>query len=184
MAQNPPPSEAEDLTDPEVMEALAIRYVAGEDLTGEEEAAAIRYITPTSVEVSVSVVDIDPPGDMDGDTAANLSCKGQTVYVKHKSAWITLWSLESDTEWCYDGTEIVGDPAFTVTGSAKGYLGWHYRGIKDKSESGGDGHTSHYDYVQAHFNHCVIKVGCANDFYPWIKKWQYGDGTHRYDRRK
>ena len=46
MAQNPPPSEAEDLTDPEVMEALAIRYVAGEDLTDKEEAAAIRYITP------------------------------------------------------------------------------------------------------------------------------------------
>lgn len=108
MAQNPPPSEAEDLTDPEVMEALAIRYVAGEDLTDEEEAAAIRYITPTSVEVSVSVVDIDPPDDMGGDTAANLSCKGQTVYVKHKSAWITLWSLESDTEWCYTAPRSSG----------------------------------------------------------------------------
>ena len=187
MASEPPPSEAEDLNDPEVQEALAIRYVNGEELTEEEEAVAIRYITPSYVEVDVSVVSIDRHDGIDGDAAAaaNLSCKGQTVTVKHKSpAQITLWSLESDTEWCYDGSNIVGDPAFTVTGSAKTWLGWHYRGIKSQSESGGNGHTSHYDYVQAHFNHCVINVGCAQDYYPWIKKWQYGDGTHKYERKK
>ncbi|MYC39177.1 MAG: hypothetical protein F4X66_20045 [Chloroflexi bacterium] len=187
MASDPPPSEAEDLNDPEVQEALAIRYVAGETLTDEEEAAAIRYVTIVSVETVVSVVDIDPPDDVDSDTAAdsNLSCKGQTVTLKHKNwARITQWTFISDTEWCYDGTHIVGDPTWTVEGRPKTYLGWHYRGNKNSSESGGDGETSHHDYVQGHFEFCVIRVGCTQSHYPTIEKWQYEDGTHRYKAKK
>ena len=40
---------------------------------------------------------------------------------------ITLWSLVSETEWCYDGTLIDGDPAWSVEGRSKTCLGWYYR---------------------------------------------------------
>ena len=63
-------------------------------------------------------------------------------------------------------------------------MGWRYRGIISDSESGGDGQTRHYDYVQGHFELCVPKLGCPTVYYPRIKKWQYGDGTHRYEAKK
>lgn len=144
-------------------------------------------MTIVYVEKVVSVVTIDRPDGKDDDTAAdsNLSCKGQTITLKHKNwARITQWTFISDTEWCYDGTHIAGDPTWTVEGRPKTHLGWHYRGNKNSSESGRDGETSHYDYVQGHFELCIIRVGCPQNHYPTIKKWQYGDGTHRYQARK
>ena len=47
-----------DMNVPEVLEALARRYVAGEELTPEEREGAIRYATVTSVEEEISVVAI------------------------------------------------------------------------------------------------------------------------------
>lgn len=134
------------------------------------------------------MVTIDRPGWLsDDDVAAdsNLSCKGHTVTIPHKNVIrVTLWSFISDTEWCYDGANIVGDPAWSIEGRAKTWLGWRYRGTLSESESGGDGQTSHYDYAQGHFQYCVIKVGCSQNYHPTIKKWQYGDGTHKQKSRK
>ena len=73
-------------------------------LTDEEMEAVRAYLVDGDTEISVVTVDRPPPDDgSGGDTAASndISCKGQTVTIKHKSpAQITLWKFISDTEWC------------------------------------------------------------------------------------
>ncbi len=121
---------------------------------------------------------------LSGASADGVSCKGQTVTLTHKnhSKTTTLWQFISDTVWCYDGTYIVGDPSVEIEVNFCCF--WQYRGIINTNETGGDGSTQHYDYRQGHFELCVPKVGCADSMQPWIRKWQYGDGTHTYSAEK
>lgn len=170
------PADPVDMNDPDALLELVNRLDAGETLTDEEMEGVKKYVAIDHEEVTATEFD---PSTSDGATADGPSCKGQTVAVLKKNIFgHTLWAFGSDTEWCYNGTLIQGDPSWETEGNSCCF--WHYRGVLSESETGGDGETEHYDYAQAHFEQCIPTLGCTQSKYPTIRKWQYGDGTHTY----
>ncbi len=91
-----------------------------------------------------------------------------------------LWTYQSDTSWCWDGTQITTDPLFAPSGQVH-FIFWEFVGHVYTSESGGQGDWVHLDYAQGHFKLCFGSDNCVVHNYPWIRKYQYGDGVTSWD---
>ena len=141
-------------------------------LSNVEQDKVINYYGLASTETQAS----------DGSTtaAASSSCKTLTVnMVGRNLIGAKLYTYTSRTKWCYNGTEITNDPAFTRKGKTHVWF-WDFVGHFDKSESGGEGDWEHEDFTQGHFRACITNI-CEIDRYPDITKWQYGDGSYDYE---
>ncbi|MCY4580925.1 MAG: hypothetical protein OXD31_18005 [Chloroflexi bacterium] len=66
---------------------------------------------------------------------------------------IKLWRYTSTTYWCYDGTLITSEPAFTTEARIYGIANhfYSYEGNLTTSESGGLGGLSYTDYTEGQF---------------------------------
>lgn len=91
-----------------------------------------------------------------------------------------LWTYQSDTAWCWDGTQITNDPSFDPSGQVH-WLFWEFVGHVRTRETGGQGDWVHSDYAQGHFRLCFGSNNCIKHNYPWIRKYQYADGGKDWD---
>ena len=145
-------AEEPDLTDRQVVERLVNGLLAAEDqelafnqLTPAEQQAVMYFLTPANIRM-----ESDPPvGFNSGDF--NAGCKTHIRTALMEGGFGNdLAELESSTYFCWDGAQISTDPFFTVTGRVHISL-YQFLGIFYESESGGQGHWDHRDYVQGHF---------------------------------
>ena len=110
-------------------------------------------------------------------TSIHPDCYSHRYEVTGKSlAGNSVFSLETVTDWCSDGSKITRPPFFRTSVSTAP-LFWQFAGTLDESFSGGNGEDSHWDYVQGKFSYCPLLTGCIQHVYPSIGKQQYADGT-------
>lgn len=105
------------------------------------------------------------------------SCARQTKTISfYGFLWDPLWTYKSKTLWCWNGSVITDVLEWTRPPWSQ--WPWTFVGHLDDDESGGQGQWSHYDYTQGHFRQCFGgDIGCVNDMYPELSKYQYGDGS-------
>ena len=110
-------------------------------------------------------------------TSTHPGCYSHRYDVTGESlAGNSVFSLETVTDWCSDGSKITKTPIFRTSVSTAP-LFWQFAGILDENSSRGNGERSHWDYVQGKFSFCPMLAGCIQHVYPSIEKQQYADGT-------
>ena len=110
-------------------------------------------------------------------TSTQPGCSSHRFEVIGESlAGNEVFSLNSITDWCSNGTTITRSPFFRTSVSTPTIF-WSFGGHIDKHSSGGEGEWSHSDFVQARFSYCPSIVRCVQQAYPIIVKHQYRDGT-------
>lgn len=161
------------------------RDAAFAQLTPEQQAAVIKALTVSALEVVEEVYD-EPASDSYASGAAGASsesCRRHVVNATARGPWPEkrkLWTYTSRTHWCYNGSVITTRPSFTQ-GVNTHNSGWEFVRHLSRSESGGRGGWEHEDYTEGHFRLCEIEeymVVCKKNAYPDITKWQYGDGDY------
>ena len=110
-------------------------------------------------------------------TSTQPGCSSHRFEVIGESlAGNEVFSLDSITDWCSDGTTITRSPFFRTSVSTPTIF-WSFGGNIAKHSSGGEGEWSHSDFVHARFSYCPSIVRCVQHAYPIIVKHQYRDGT-------
>ena len=174
-----------DEVDPERVHDLIVHLNEASDpdaafvkLTPEQQAAVIEALTDITFEVTEEVA-ID--GNLGDASADGERCGVHSRKVNAKNILgVKLWTYESKTRWCFDGSLITEEPTFTRSGKVH-IIGWEFVGHVDKSDSGGEGEWMYEDFTEGHFKFCILGVGCTSNHYPDITKRQYGDGTYEWD---
>ena len=170
-----------DRIDPAIVRELIVQLNEAPDpdavfakLTPEQQEAVIEALSVASIEVIEEVYDESATYGAVG--ASDESCKTQIVTMRAKDSYNNeLWSYSSRTRWRYDGNVITREPSFTRDGDVE-VFGFEFVGHTDKAESGGKGESEHEDYTEGHFRFCILNIGCTQNHYPDIIKWQYGNG--------
>ena len=150
------------------------------NLTPDEQDAVVTALA-TGVLVTITEIETVSTGGggslMDsGDISCLRQKRTKSFYTLVGKISKPVWVYGSETTWCFDGTEIT---YVKWTRPVSTMWPWTFVGHIDEDESGGVGEWSHYDYTQGHFRQCAGgQIGCINDMYPSISKWQYADGTY------
>ncbi len=106
-------------------------------------------------------------------------CKKVHTKVVGKSYLGKQWTYHLETEWCYDGSEITGDPYNRRWGELHTSF-WSFKGHIDKTERGGQGEYSYEFWTQGEFQSSF--AGTQTDAaYPWIEHDVYADGSYDSD---
>ncbi len=109
--------------------------------------------------------------------STNPGCSSHRFEVVGESlAGNEVFSLNSITDWCSDGSTITRSPFFRTSVSTPA-LFWSFGDYIAKHSSGGEGEWSHSDFVHARFSYCPSIVRCVQHAYPIVVKHQYRDGT-------
>lgn len=125
----------------------------------------------------LSVEHHEPEGSDVGPMASG--CKKVHTEVVGKSYLGKQWTYHVETEWCYDGTEITGDPYNRRWGELHTSF-WSFKGNIDKTERGGKGQNNYELWTQGEFQSSF--AGTQTDAaYPWIEHNVYSDGTWNSD---
>jgi len=92
---------------------------------------------------------IAQPNTQLGECDTNLAAVSSYLFTER----IKLWRYTSTTHWCYDGTRITSEPAFTTEAEIYGIANhfYSYEGSFTTSESGGLGELSYTDYTEGQF---------------------------------
>ena len=113
-------------------------------------------------------------------TSTQPGCNSHRFEVIGESlAGNEVFSLDSITDWCYDGSTITRSPFFRTNVSTPTIF-WSFEHYIAKHSSGGEGEWSHSDFVYPDFRYCpsiVSIVRCVQHAYPVVVKHQYRDGT-------
>ena len=110
-------------------------------------------------------------------TSTQPGCNSHRFEVIGESlAGNEVFSLDSITDWCYDGSTITRSPFFRTSVSTPTIF-WSFGDYSGKHSSGGEGEWSHSDFVHAQFSYCPSIVRCVQHAYPIVVKHQYRDGT-------
>lgn len=121
-----------------------------------------------------TVVQTGLPDDVLAD-GPSCGCATQTKYVNIRWLGELAGRYYSETEWCWDGDAILGDPYFNAWGVT---YAWYlsFTG-QTTNETGGDGDWKHKDFAQGRFEACGPILGCWSYWHPVIRKTQYGNGN-------
>ena len=115
--------------------------------------------------------------DVLADHEDDVWCRTQSRVVDGRRAGSRIFTVFSDTWFCYDGNQLAShNPRFSA-GIMFLNIAWsvaHY----DDHEEGVVGDWEHWDFVTWSFQRCVNGT-CGDSIHPWIKKWQRGDGSGR-----
>ena len=172
LAAGPPPDDlvgVEELI--RNLEDSADPYAEYSQLSPEERAAVDRYLKVASIERE----DTSPSTLA---TSASSGCGTNSYSVRGENIWgQTLWKFSTQTQWCWNGTEITNDPHFTTDGDVYAPF-WSYEGTTYERATGGQGDWVHIDSAEGEFKLCFGPwgIGCVQHQYPDIHKRQYGDG--------
>ena len=110
-------------------------------------------------------------------TSTHPGCNSHRFEVIGESlAGNEVFSLDSVTDWCSDGSTLTRSPFFRSSVSTPTIF-WSFGGNIAKHSSGSQGEWSHSDFIQAKFSYCPSLVGCVQHAYPIVVKHQYRDGT-------
>ena len=136
------------------------------------QQAIISDLTVRSIERVSKIVYLSTAAS--GQTCAT---HWERAVAKGRRNGLKLYTYDSYTTWCWDGTQITKDPYFRVSGRALAPF-WYFAGTLEKTESGGQGDWMHEDYAQGHFKFCIPgELACFLQTYPELWKYQYGDGS-------
>ena len=110
-------------------------------------------------------------------TSTQPGCSSHRFEVIGESlAGNEVFSLDSITDWCSNGTTITRSPFFRTSVSTPTIF-WSFEHYIAKHSSGGEGEWSHSDFVYPDFRYCPSIVRCVQHAYPVVVKHQYRDGT-------
>jgi hypothetical protein len=93
-----------------------------------------------------------------------------------------LYTFWGQKYWCWDGGKVSYTPPAWYWGEVTGLssVAWAYKGTTadvnvDQIPVPGGFWVSH-SWAQAHFEGCLLRVGCFQNTYPLIRMWGYGNG--------
>jgi len=113
---------------------------------------------------------------------AGTRCETSWVRVTERNAvHITLYWFQLNTYWCWNGVTVTYHrtyPTWDIT-TLGGDVGWQYRGIPDGIQfncyvaSGSNRNCSgNHEAATAHFELCVLRIGCVQNTYIHIEEWE------------
>ncbi len=177
--------------DPSVVKGVIGKLEAVDDprqafsqLPPAAQQAVVDFLTVASVETVETIEMRAAPSRAARDGAQaqaasgpSCGCATQTVEAVLKNhLGLRLFTYQSETSWCWDGTQITDDPFFNPSGYVHMIL-WEFVGHQRTNESGGQGQWLHKDFAQGHFRLCAgSDLGCVLNYYPVIRKQQDGNG--------
>ena len=138
-------------------------------LSPQDQKLAMELLKVTKIETNTSINN----GGLNALTTIYETLLTTTVEAKNLLG-ATLWRYEHRITWDWDGTYIVSNPQWTISGTTY-VIGWRYAGVVSSNTWGGYGQTYYRAYSQGHF---ILGIGgwdIEND-YPWIDNTVYGAG--------
>ena len=140
-------------------------------MSSEEQALVLKYLTPAPVEMEESGLASASGSSSSGCDWNSYTDRRTNVYGN------TLWTYKSRTHWCWNGEEITVEPDVRTSATTSTF--WRYEGTVSKLESGGEGNWYHRDYVKGKFRLCIgpCSIGHIMYAYSHITKYQYADGS-------
>ena len=117
-------------------------------------------------------------GDYLADHDPDVWCRTQTARIKGSRGGSDVYSVTSQTDFCWDGDELAShDPRFSHR--IKYLNAFWSGGVTNDNENGGIGDWEHWDYVAWSFQRCVGGT-CFDSIHPWVEKEQRGNGNGEY----
>lgn len=173
-AQATPPREA---LPPELVTVLDLA-TQGVVLTPTQRATLLRY-----PDIAAQVR--DPQAAVSGSRSSSDTVSAMATCGWYE-AWVTEYSYLGDDlyrflqheDYCRDGTNITRVDNRYAIGTTLS-IGIRYNGVVGNSSASTPTRT-HTGFMQGAFEGCILKYGCWDDAYPWVKIYLRGNGSHTY----